>query len=111
MVFTFLFYKFRAQYDVIWGNEDCAQSIQNRLSIKQPEHLIRTVIAEICSCVGVDVVHDDLNLFLIQIIKRSPLRKNTPNELVIIFSGPFLVRRGRIAVKYSCSLILFAIQF
>ena len=69
-----------------------AELRQHRLTIVKTKSLIWASIIQFLSFIGINVIHHPVYVFLSQIIKRTSLRKDSPNQLMIHLNSTLLVR-------------------
>ena len=59
-----------------------SQGIQRPLAVEEAEHLIRTSVAEALPAIGVDVIHEQGDVFLCETVEGAPFRQDITDKLV-----------------------------
>lgn len=95
--------KIRFQMDLFRGNFLQIPSSEDILTVLECEHVIGRFIPEFFSCVGIDMAHHEVNLFLRILADINTFRDDTPDHFVVVLTGAFLEWRIRIAIEYAGS--------
>ena len=84
------------------GNRWTSEFLKQIFSVIKAERVVWATVVQLFSFVWVDVVHHQKDIFLCEIIKAAPFRKNTADQFMVHFTGTLLIRGTGITVKYLC---------
>ena len=85
--------------------------IQKFLPVLEFKYLIRALISKLLSCIGIDMAHHKINLFLCILADVFAFRNGSPDHFMIVFAAAFLIRRAGVAIKHFRAWISLHIRF
>ena len=96
-----LLQQFRSQIDLGSINGTRMELLSHVTAIEEAEQLVCRPVVQLLSCIGINVIHHQVNLFLGQEIERGFLRQDPSNHFMRYLTSAFLVRALRITVEDS----------
>ena len=91
----------RLQDDFVSRNSPDIPIREQLTAVGEFEYIVRTFITEICSGIGVDLAHHQVDLFLRILPDINTFRNNPADQLVIVLTGTFLIGSTGIAVEHT----------
>ena len=107
----FLLQQVRCQIDIICSDKMRVEFLSYITAVYEAEQLMWWSVFQLLSFIRVYVIHHQIDFVLSEVFERRAFRQNLPDELVIYFAGPFLIRPLRVAIKYPCTIFPVLIQF
>lgn len=89
---TYLFKSDGVRFYVVWYNPMASHCAQYIRAIEKFKHFIRALITEAFPAVGIDMIHEQGNVFLCQDVKRSSFWKDIAYKFMVFLGGIFLAR-------------------
>ena len=84
--------------------------IQTFLSVLKFKHLIGAFVSQFLSCIGIDMTHHKVNLFLRVLSDIFSFWNNPAYHLMVVFATAFLIGSAGIAIKHFCAGISLHIE-
>lgn len=85
--------------------------IQTFLSVLKFKHLIGAFVSQFLSCIGIDMTHHKVNLFLRVLSDIFSFWNNPAYHLMVVFATVFLIGGTGIAVEHPCAKLSLGIAF
>ncbi len=85
--------------------------IQTFLSVLKFKHLIGAFVSQFLSCIGIDMTHHKVNLFLRVLSDIFSFWNNPAYHLMVVFATAFLIGGTGIAVEHPCAKLSLGIAF
>lgn len=86
------------------------EGIQKFLTILEFKYLIGALISKFLSCIGIDMAHHKIDLFLRILTDIFALWNNSPDHFMVVFATAFLIGSAGIAIKHLCAGISLHIE-
>ena len=89
----------RCKINIIRSDLSDVQSFGQILSVEGAEQSVGRQIAQLLSCIGIDMAHHQIDICLRQMVETGPLGQHAPDHFMGDFAAALLVRTLRITIK------------
>ena len=84
---------------------------QNITPVEKAEQLVGRPIVQLFPFVGVNVVHHQINIFLLKLVQRGALRNDASNEFMRDLNTALFVRAAWVTVEHKTAQVSIGILF